>query len=77
RGLKARFPTAGGSSGGRLFISAFMIASKVICDDSYSNKSWSMVAPEIFTLPEINQMEHEMCNYLDWDLLSTTRYWET
>ena len=37
--LKARFPTAQGSSGHRLFISAFMIASKVICDDTYSNKS--------------------------------------
>ena len=41
--LKARFPTAQGSSGHRLFISAFMIASKVICDDTYSNKSWSIV----------------------------------
>jgi hypothetical protein len=41
--LKARFPTARGSSGHRLFISAFMIASKVICDDTYSNKSWSIV----------------------------------
>ena len=30
--LKAKFPTARGSSGHRLFISAFMIASKVICD---------------------------------------------
>ncbi|TFK74001.1 hypothetical protein BDN72DRAFT_119629 [Pluteus cervinus] len=39
--LKARFPTAKGSSGHRLFISAIMIASKVICDDTYSNKSWS------------------------------------
>ncbi|KZP29093.1 hypothetical protein FIBSPDRAFT_992030, partial [Athelia psychrophila] len=38
--LKARFPTARGSSGHRLFISAFMLASKVICDDTYSNKSW-------------------------------------
>ncbi|KAJ7843885.1 hypothetical protein B0H14DRAFT_3688185 [Mycena olivaceomarginata] len=32
--LKAHFPTARGSSGHRLFISAFMIASKVICDDT-------------------------------------------
>ncbi|OJA19960.1 hypothetical protein AZE42_03712, partial [Rhizopogon vesiculosus] len=42
--LKARFPTARGSSGHRLFVSAFMLASKVICDDTYSNKSWSIVA---------------------------------
>ncbi|KAI0056512.1 hypothetical protein BV25DRAFT_1813916, partial [Artomyces pyxidatus] len=39
--LKARFPAAKGSSGHRLFISAFMIASKIICDDTYSNKSWA------------------------------------
>ncbi|KAJ7178777.1 hypothetical protein C8R43DRAFT_1189312 [Mycena crocata] len=66
--LKARFPTAGGSSGHRLFISAFMIASKVICDGTYSNKSWSIVAQGMFTLREINQMEREICNYLDWEL---------
>ncbi|KAG1818973.1 uncharacterized protein BJ212DRAFT_1479097 [Suillus subaureus] len=42
--LKARFPTAWGSLGHRLFISAFMLASKVICDNTYSNKSWSIVA---------------------------------
>ncbi|KAF7321529.1 Alternative cyclin Pcl12 [Mycena kentingensis (nom. inval.)] len=66
--LKARFPTARGSSGHRLFISAFMIASKVICDDTYSNKSWSIVAQGMFSLREINQMEREMCNYLDWEL---------
>ncbi|KAF8891780.1 hypothetical protein BD779DRAFT_1610504 [Infundibulicybe gibba] len=66
--LKARFPTARGSSGHRLFISAFMIASKVMCDDTYSNKSWSIVAQGMFALREINQMEREMCNYLDWEL---------
>lgn len=67
--LKARFPTARGSSGHRLFISAYMIASKVICDDTYSNKSWSIVAQGMFNLREINQMEREMCTYLDWELV--------
>lgn len=66
--LKARFPTARGSSGHRLFISAYMIASKVICDDTYSNKSWCIVAQNMFSLREINQMEREMCSYLDWEL---------
>jgi hypothetical protein len=64
--LKAWFPTACGSSGHWLYISAFMIESKVICDDTYSNKSSSIAAKGIFTLREINQMEREMCNYLDW-----------
>jgi hypothetical protein len=66
--LKARFPLARGSSGHRLFISAFMISSKVMCDDTYSNKSWSVVAQGMFNLREINQMEREMCNYLEWEL---------
>jgi hypothetical protein len=66
--LKARFPTARGSSGHRLFISAFMIASKVMCDDTYSNKSWGIVAQGMFSLREINQMEREMCSYLEWEL---------
>ncbi|KAF9529701.1 hypothetical protein CPB83DRAFT_852012 [Crepidotus variabilis] len=66
--LKARFPSARGSSGHRLFISAYMISSKVMCDDTYSNKSWCIVAQGMFSLREINQMEREMCNYLDWEL---------
>ncbi|KAJ7931973.1 hypothetical protein B0H13DRAFT_2308120 [Mycena leptocephala] len=65
---QARFPTARRSSGHRLFISAFMITSKVICDHTHSNKSWSIVPQGMLTLCEINQMEREMCNYLDWEL---------
>jgi len=66
--LKNRFPAARGSSGHRLFISAFMIASKVVCDDTYSNKSWAVVGQSMFQLKEINQMEREMCGYLEWHL---------
>ncbi|WWC70198.1 uncharacterized protein I206_104148 [Kwoniella pini CBS 10737] len=66
--LKQRYPAARGSSGHRLFISAFMIASKVICDDTYSNQSWSIVAQKMFALKEVNQMEREMCGYLEWNL---------
>ena len=47
-----------------------MIASKVICDDTYSNKSWSIVGQGMFQLREINQMERDMCQYLDWELNS-------
>jgi len=45
-----------------------MIASKVICDDTYSNQSWGIVAQKMFALKEINQMEREMCGYLEWNL---------
>jgi len=61
--LKIRFIAARSSSGHRLFISAFMIASKVICDDTYSNKSWCIVGQGMFAPREINQMEWEMCSY--------------
>ena len=57
-----------GSSGHHLFILAFMIASKVICDDTYLNKLWSIVGQGMFPLREINQMEQDMCQYLDWEL---------
>jgi hypothetical protein len=66
--LKMRFPAARASSGHRLFISSFMIASKVIYDETYSNYSWSIVAQKMFGLQEINQMEREMCAYLQWNL---------
>ncbi|KAJ7800651.1 hypothetical protein B0H14DRAFT_3490421 [Mycena olivaceomarginata] len=49
-----------GSSSHHLFISAFMIVSKVICDNTYLNKLWSIVVQGMFTLREINQMEHEI-----------------
>lgn len=45
-----------------------MLSSKVICDDTYSNKSWSIVGQGMFALREINQMEREMCSYLEWQL---------
>jgi hypothetical protein len=37
-------------------------------DDSFTNKSWEVVAEGRFTLLEINQMEREMCGYLGWQL---------
>lgn len=62
--LKSRFPAARGSSGHRLFISALMLASKSSCDDTYSNKSWTIVGQGLFSLREVNQMERELFGYL-------------
>ena len=42
-----------------------MITSKVICNDTYSNKSWSIVSQGMFQLWEINQMECEVRRYLN------------
>lgn len=64
RRLKQRFPAARGSSGHRLFISALMLASKSSCDDTYSNKSWTIVGQGLFSLREVNQMERELFGYL-------------
>ncbi len=50
-----------------------MIASKVVCDDTYSNQSWCVVGQKMFNLKEVNQMEREMCGYLEWNLVSFTR----
>ena len=47
------------SSGHHLFVSVFMLASKAICNDTYSNKSWSIIAQGISQLREINQRERE------------------
>ena len=51
-----------------------MITSKVICDDTYSNKSWSIVGQGMFQLSEINQMEREMCQYLEAYGVGETNY---
>jgi hypothetical protein len=45
-----------------------MIASKVICDDTYSNKSRAVVSQGMFSLREINRLERELCPYLDWEI---------
>ena len=55
--LKIHFPTTHGSSCQCLFIAAFMIASKVMSDDKYSNKSWSIVGQGIDEPP------HQICSY--------------
>ncbi|KAG0696155.1 hypothetical protein DFH29DRAFT_813350, partial [Suillus ampliporus] len=51
-----------GSSGHCLFLSAFMLASKVICDDTYSNKSWSIVAQAM--LREFQSLPHLTSSYM-------------
>ena len=45
-----------------------MLASKVICNNTYSNKSRLIVAQGMFGLREINQMEREMRQYLEGEL---------
>jgi hypothetical protein len=37
-------------------------------DDSYSNKSWSIASKGLFSLREVNEMEIEMLEYLDFKI---------
>ena len=69
--LKTRYPVARGSSGHRLFISAFMLAAKMVCDDAYNNKSWTIVCQGLFSQREVNQMERELLGYLDLHINAT------
>jgi hypothetical protein len=71
--LTRRHPLAQASSGQRLFLSAFMIASKMTCDDIYSSQSWCLVSRNMLTLEDVNQMEKELCEYLDWHLVRPSR----
>ena len=51
-----------------LFILAFMLASKVICNNTYLIKLWLIITQGGFWLRKINQMEREMWQYLKWEL---------
>jgi Cyclin, N-terminal domain len=66
--LRERFLTASGFSGHHLFISALMVTVKITSGHTYSNRSWSIVAQDMFTPQEIKQMEREMYSYLEPDL---------
>lgn len=55
-------------SGHRLFLTAFMLSSKLISDNTYSTKSWYEVGQKLFSISELNQMEREMIECLDWQV---------
>ena len=59
---KAQFSAAHDFSGHCLFISTFMLTSKVICDNTYSNKSQSIIGQSMFALRDINQIHTMQCN---------------
>jgi Cyclin, N-terminal domain len=66
--LKARFPTASDFSGHYVFITAFMIASKTICNDTYSNKDWSTITQGMFSARRIKRMKRDMRRDLEWEV---------
>src|SRR5260370_4703262 len=58
-----------GWSNCELFFIAFIIASKILCDNSYFNQEWcDEVTCGLFTLKEINEMERAFCHCMRWNL---------
>ncbi|KAF7791965.1 hypothetical protein EIP86_002992 [Pleurotus ostreatoroseus] len=66
--LRLKFPDKDYLSGPRLFLCALMVASKVINDDTYSNRSWTTAGQHFFPLRDLNSMERALCLYLEWEL---------
>jgi hypothetical protein len=59
--MKSRCPATQATSGHRLCITLYMIASKTMYEYMSFNKSWCVVGQSTFTLDEINAMEPDMC----------------
>lgn len=66
--LKMRYPDAHAPSEHRLFLTSFMISSKFLCDDTYTDQAWLVVGQGMFELQGLNAMERDMCQKLDWKL---------
>lgn len=64
-------PDHHGSSGHRLFLAAVMVAHKFLCDDPFSNKSWTIVGRALsgINLRQVNLIEQELLGYLGWEVL--------
>ncbi|KAJ3519771.1 hypothetical protein NMY22_g13048 [Coprinellus aureogranulatus] len=52
----------------RIILSTTMLAAKYLMENTYDNKSWRLASGQLFTLKEVNKMERDMCELLDWDL---------
>jgi hypothetical protein len=46
-----------------------MLSSKINMDDTYSNRSWTIVGGNFFALKEVNQMERELFAFLGWNVV--------
>ena len=57
-----------GLSRRKLLITALMIASKTLCDTTYSNRAWVTAMNHLFTLHEINGMERQFFREMGWRL---------
>jgi hypothetical protein len=67
RRMKSLYPASMGTCGQRLYLAAYMISAKFLCDDVYTNRIWTKFTQGMFELRVVNQMEREMCAYLDYN----------
>jgi hypothetical protein len=49
-------------------LTALILSTKYQHDDTYSNKSWSIASRGLFSLREVNSMEMEMLESLDFKI---------
>jgi hypothetical protein len=68
RRLQKKHPQANGMRGEQLFITTLIIAAKILNDRTYSNTAWVTVSRNQFTREAINEMERQMCGYLNFKL---------
>ncbi|KAJ7178767.1 hypothetical protein C8R43DRAFT_1189309 [Mycena crocata] len=66
--LEDRLPEFHRSSGRRLFLCAYMLASKLLWDGAYTTRSWRLLGQRLYTVEEINRTERLMCIRLEWVL---------
>ncbi|KAJ7133935.1 hypothetical protein C8R43DRAFT_894879, partial [Mycena crocata] len=53
----------------RGFISAVMLSAKTLGAQSYKNYNWVLIGQRMFDLLDINQMERQLLEFLDWQLV--------
>ncbi|KAJ3011796.1 UNVERIFIED_CONTAM: hypothetical protein HDU68_001519, partial [Siphonaria sp. JEL0065] len=57
----------------RIFLASLIITKKYVTDAPIKNKSWVPIAGHLFALEEINMMEHQLLQLLEYKTLVTER----
>jgi G1/S-specific cyclin PLC2 len=55
----------------RIFLGCLILAAKSLNDSSPINKHWAAYTDGLLSIPEVNTIERELLEYLDWDLTIT------
>ncbi|KAI0062671.1 hypothetical protein BV25DRAFT_1763856, partial [Artomyces pyxidatus] len=66
--LSAMHPNFRFKHGHVLFLSALILANKLLHDEVPTNLAWCEVSTAVANLPILNMMERDICQRLDWNL---------